>query len=1063
VNVIRRAPILTALALVLAWAWPGTALAQSGTITGVVTNKTTGEPMSGVQVFIEGRNLGKISEQDGRFTITGVPVGTHVVTARFLGFSDVTQRNVAVAAGQSATVDLQLEATVLSLQEITASASTDPISGVKSPFSIGKVSTQNLQAVPAANDPISSIQGKIAGVTIVRSSGMPGQDVNDVTAGIVLRTPTSISGTVTPLYVVDGVILAREMANSMMDIESSEIESIEVIKGAAAASLYGSRAAAGVISITTNRGRQLNLDQTRLRFRTEIGRTSVGTYENRARAHPYKLTADGTAYADENGNPVTYSSGDREIDDDRVMDNPWPGQTFDNVSAILRPGLFTTQQADLAYNGASSNFLVSVNRRVERGTLVNNDGFERANLRVNLDHRLRDDFSFSISAFHSRSTSDQLATGRGSTFFTILTYPPTVDLAKKDADGKYIQLPDSSVTIQNPLWEQDSREATDHSSRTLLSGDARYNPFNWLSFVGSISYDRSDQFDEFYEAKGTLTDVDDEDGDPSDGELEYGTRLTDAINANLTMTATRNFGDLTARVTGRALMERSKSRNFSASGENFWVRDVPDLSVAADQSVSSGLTEIRANGFSIATGFDYAGKYIADVLVRRDGSSLFGSNERWQTYGRVAVAYRMAQESWWPFETFTEFKPRYAVGTAGGRPGFTSQYQTWGVSGNTGAVSKGTLGNPDLKPEFTVEQEMGLDMILANKYQIELTYAKQRTTNNIISMTTAGLTGYGNQFRNEGAIEGSTYEATFQAQIVNQQNFSWNTTLVWDRSRSRITEWNRACIGASNTLGEVCAGRTRGQMLGYSFLHTLDDLPDYMQSRREEFQVNDDGYVVWVGQGNEFTEGFDKDLWGTSTSSFAPDYPVPVQWGYPLLRQNDRGFLDSKTEIGDSNADFQLGWLNNFNLRGLAIHTQFHAQIGGDTYNNTKANLYGQFRHADVDQTGKPDGLRKPLDYYDGGIYNSSTHFVNEAFVESSTYLKMRALAVQYRFNRDQLSKIGVGRYASALSLGVNARDIFTITNYTGMDPEVGGAFFKVDQWYYPPGRTFTFTAEITF
>jgi hypothetical protein len=715
---------------------------------------------------------------------------------------------------------------------------------------------------------------------------------------------------------------------------------------------------------------------------------------------------------------------------------------------------------------------------------VNNDGFERLTARINLDHRLRDDFSISLSAMHSRSTQDELASSDASTFFNILTIPPNIDLAKKGPDGKYLQQPDSTITTQNPLWLQDSRDATDRRSRTLLSGDARYNPFSWLSMVGSLSYDRSDNLDYFYEAKGVLEDLNDADGDPSDGNIEYDTSISDAINGNFNLTATRTFGDLTARMTGRALFERERRQTISAEGDNFWVPDVPDIDMAADLNNSSQLTEIRSNGFSLSTGFDYAGKYIFDALIRRDGSSLFGDRERWQTYGRVAAAYRMAQESWWPFANITEFKPRYAVGTAGGRPGFNSQYQTWGVSGATGAISKGTLGNPFLKPQFTIEHEAGIDMIIANKFQLELTYAKQKTTDNIIQMTTPGLTGYANQWRNEGTIEGHTYEATFQAQLVNKRNFSWSTNLVWDRSRSKITEWNRACIGASNTLGETCAGRTRGQMLGYSFLHSLDELPDYMKARIDEFEVNDEGYVVWVGKDNSYTEGWSKNLWGgtaggtvggVATQSF-PLYPVPVRWGGVLLKQQcqlecsvpgARLFLDSKTNIGDSNMDFQLGWINNITWHGFSLFTQLHAQIGGETYNNTKANLYNQFRHADVDQTGKPEELKKPIDYYGGGqgwgIYNGNSWFVNQAFVETSTYLKLRALSVQYRINRDQLNKIGMGRWASSVALGINGRDLFTITNYTGMDPEVGGAFFKVDQWYYPPGRTFTFTGEITF
>jgi TonB-linked SusC/RagA family outer membrane protein len=1047
----------------LALLLPGMAAAQAGSIAVKVTNRATGQPISGVQVFVEGRSLGGVTNAQGVFLIANVPAGTHSVTARFLGFADATQRNIVVQPGQSVSAIFELAETVLSLEAIRASATLDPVAGVKSPFSVGRVATENLAPVPAMSDAITAIQGKIAGVTVVNSSGMPGMDVSRVSTGIVLRTPASISGSVTPLFVVDGVVMASEIANTMVDIDAADIESVEVIKGAAAASLYGSRANAGVISITTNRGRGLALDQTRIRFRTEIGRSEVSTFDYLPPTHPYRMTADGSSFADAAGNPVNYSSSGRGTDSDRVMDNPWPGQTYDNVKALMRPGLFNATNAELSYNGATSNMLVSMNRLIQRGTLVNNDGFERLNFRVNLDHRLRDNFSLSVSATHTRSDQDLLANSNSPNssglFFNIITYPPIIDLAKKDENGNYIQVPDSSVLLNNPLWLEGSRDNFDRRARTLLSGDVRFNPMSWLSIVGSLSYDRSDRTRNFYEAKGLLTSATATDGDPSDGEMEFLNEDGDAINGSLSVTGTRTLGQLTARVTGRALFEREKNQEVTATGEDFWVT-VPDLNFAASPDVSSSLTEVRSSGYSVSTGFDYAGKYIFDALIRRDGSSLFGPDQRWHTYGRVAAAYRMAQESWWPFAFVTEFKPRYAIGTAGGRPSFTRQYETWTVNGNTGAVTKGTLGNRQLKPEFTVEQEMGIDMIFRNKYQLELTYARQKTTDNIIQMTTPGLTGYLDQWQNEGTIEGNTLEATLQASIVNQRNFNWNMTFVWDRSRSSITEWNRACIGDSNSLGELCAGRSRGQMLGYAFLHSLDELPAGMQSRRDEFQVNDEGYVVYVGPGNSYTEGFAKDLWGT-VYNFA-SYPVPVQWGHPIVRQNDRGFLDSKVPIGNSAPDFQVGWLNNVNWRGLSLHLQFHASVGGDTYNNTRRLLYSNLRHSDLDQTGKPRDLQKPIDYYSAGIA-SGTWFVNEAFVESSTYLKLREVSLQYRFNRDQLRSIGIGRYASTLAFGINGRNIFTLDKYRGFDPEVGGAFFKVDQWYYPPGRTWTFTSEITF
>jgi hypothetical protein len=243
-------------------------------------------------------------------------------------------------------------------------------------------------------------------------------------------------------------------------------------------------------------------------------------------------------------------------------------------------------------------------------------------------------------------------------------------------------------------------------------------------------------------------------------------------------------------------------------------------------------------------------------------------------------------------------------------------------------------------------------------------------------------------------------------------------------------------------------------------LKSKGQLPAHLSRFADQFDVNDDGYLVWVGAGNSWKDGWSKNLWGTSTT--ITGYPVPLRWGHPVVKQNSLGFLDSKTDIGDSNPDFQIGWLNNVNWRGFSLHTQLHSQIGGHTYNNTRRALYTIYRHSDLDQVGKPQEEQKPVDYYQTGLA-SGTWFVNKEFVEDASYLKLRELSLSYRFTKDVLNKVGAGRFASALALGILGRNIFTLTNYTGMDPEVGGVFFRVDQWYYPPGRQLTFFAEVTF
>ena len=1023
---------------------PAEAQAQAGRIQGQVTEAETNRPLVGVQVYIEGTTLGTLTNNEGRFLIQNVRPGTYNLAAQIIGHQQGRNAGVVVTAGEAATSNFQLRTAVLSLQEVVVTGVTDPTAGVKAPFSIAKVSKENIATVPTTSSALAAIQGKAAGVSVVRGSGQPGQGVN-----ILLRTPTSVQQSSSPLFVVDGVILSSSIGNTTLDIEALDIESVEIVKGAAAASLYGSRAASGVVAITTSRGKNLPLDQTRITVRGEYGNSLAPTGMPLSKSHHYLQSANGD-WVDANGNPVTRTL--RVVDADDFMDNPYTNALFDNVNNFFKPAAFHTQTVNLSHSARSTNFLTSFNQYRERGALTTNDGFTRRDFRVNLDHRLRDNFSLSVSAYHSRTSRDLLlqGTGEGGLFWDLLLTEPDLDLGRKGPDGNYVQQPDSTVAAENPLFVEGADDEDDWRTRTLGSIDLRYSPLSWLNFTGNLSYDRSDTKYRYYRPKGrSLSVVADQ---PSNGSLQRDDDYADALNASVQGTVLRNFGQLTTRTTVRGILEREERTTVSASGSDFWVKDVPDLSVAATRSVGSSFTDIRASGFYVNPALDYAGKYILDGLVRRDGSSLFGEDERWHTYYRIASAWRVSSENFWPWkDAINEFKLRYSVGTAGGRPGFAYQYETWSVS-STGAVSKNTLGNRNLKPEHTTEHELGVDMIFNNRYSLELTYARQDTRDQLIQLPLPAVVGYPAQWVNTGLQRGHTYEATFQAQVINRPNLSWSTTVIADRNRSKIEEWNRSCF--FDGLQNVCGGSSLSEMWGERHLKSVDEVASVVGAENaNQFQVNNDGYVVWVGAGNSWRDGVNKNLWGTTTVINGREY----RWGIPIADLDSAGFRVTK-KIGESLPDFSLGWLNNVNWRGFALHTQFHAQVGGNTYNGTRQRLYQHLRHGDLDQSGKPDEEKKTVTYYQA-LYNANSN--TEHFVESGSYLKLRAVSLQYRFNNEQMQRIGLG--ANSLSLGVIGRNIFTLTNYSGLDPEVGSVLERRDTFGYPNTRQLTLTAEITF
>src|SRR5688572_19489574 len=238
---------------------------QVGTVSGRVSS-SSGEGISGAQISVQGTRLGAVGRSDGLYVIPNVPAGTHVVVVERIGFQTLRQQGVTVTAGQTTTVNLLMEPTALSLQEIVVTGLVDPMEGMRSPIAVARV-PRDIMPVVAAGNAVQNLQGLVAGVTMNRQSGQPGSGTT-----IRLRTPTSLRESGAPLVVVDGVILGGVLADAnTTSIDGMDIESIEVIRGAAASSLYGSRAAAGVISITTARGRQLEQGRTRFAARTEYG------------------------------------------------------------------------------------------------------------------------------------------------------------------------------------------------------------------------------------------------------------------------------------------------------------------------------------------------------------------------------------------------------------------------------------------------------------------------------------------------------------------------------------------------------------------------------------------------------------------------------------------------------------------------------------------------------------------------------------------------------------------------------------------------------------------------
>ena len=1111
----KRASALATTAL-SAWLFIGAApLIAQGAITGTVSDAETLAPVAGAQVFVAGTVVGTLTGAQGTYRLEGVPAGQQTVTVRLIGYKELSQ-TVTVTNGQVATADFSVEQTALKLQDIIVTGVVGETPRVKLPFTVERLDPQDLP-VPAA-DASSLLAGKAAGVSVISGSGQPGQ-----AAGITLRGPTSINAsgrTQSPLIVIDGVIQSNSA--TLSDVGSLDIDHVEIVKGAAAASLYGSRAQNGVISITTKRGTGLATNSFDILARGEYGFGQLAGDIGLTTTHPFVMNSSQTKFIDSDGNEVDFGDLGRPGFGSAVLadggtpqttfnDNPHPGQLFDHIDTFFNPGRTFDVYAAVTGRFGESSFRVSFDEFKETGVVscdicegnlaalnadrVNqglspfnvgtpkDEGYERQNARLNVDTRFGQ-VDIAASGFYSRSTQDDAAVANGS-FFSLTFMSPALDLTSIDpTDGYPIIDIDPLSLEENPLYQLAISEEQDERTRTMGSVDLTFSPsgLEWFTIEANASYDRTD-FNDFgirpKNEKTTSAGVNEFTG----GSLREFNFTDEAINASVTLGASQTFldGDLTVRGKARYLVEDQDFNSNGAFGSRFSVQDVPNFAaIEGETTANNQVTQIKAEGLFAIASLDYKGKYIGDALVRRDGSSLFGPDERWQTYYRFSGAWRIAQEDFWNVGPIDEFKLRFSYGTAGGRPNFAAQYETFGVA--AGAIFPVNLGNRALKPEFTIEREAGLNLVLFENLGIDYTYAWANTDDQLLLVPQPAFVGFSSQWQNAGEIESETHEVSLRYAAIDNQDVGLQFRVNWDRTRQVITRLDVPDFTQAGNFF-VSEGSPLGELWGDKWAASCADLAPVGVSASDcaaNFQVNDDGLLVATG-GAAFTDGISQGLWGTTVDVTADGGTNSYGWGFPIktqdyspacVRKNPSSFqtecdLQEFLPIGNTTPDWNASFATNFRYKGLAIAGLLDASVGHSIYNGTRQWALRELRGEDVDQAGKSDGFKKPIGYA-SALYNVNSN--NSFFREDGDWVKLRELSFGYTLPESIMEDVFKGKL-DRVTLNVIGRNLITITDYRGYDPEVGNAggslgsatLNRVDSFGYPNFRTFTFSAELVF
>ena len=466
------------------------AAAQNAVVTGRVTSNA-GQPLGGANVAIPELGVGSIADANGHYNFT-VSVASRSgqqvnIVARYIGYKP-KRLPVTLTAGQ-VEHDFVLDRDILNLEEVVVTGTSEATSQKKTPFSVAVVDNTQLKEVPSAT-PLGGLEGKVPGAEVISTSGQPGEEPS-----IKLRAATSLTGRQDPLILVDGVITRLGLA----DINSEDIERIEIVKGAAASSLYGSDAANGVIQIFTKRGTNLAEGQTTMSVRTEYGSSYLPHLIEHNMHNNYLLLDPNNPSAG-----FDESSGSRTAKPDLISDSPYPVY-YDQYRKVFRPGQKLTNYASLGQRRGASNYNVSFENEHDQGVLKLLDGYRRQNLRLNVDQAVTDNLDMGVGAFYGRSTAQQADNWFG-LFFGMMFLEPNVNIDSIvkacppgvicSYTGDYnpvVRQPPLSGNVDNPLYDLQVLQKNNDRDRFTGTYRVSYRPLNWLTADGNVGYDVSNQ------------------------------------------------------------------------------------------------------------------------------------------------------------------------------------------------------------------------------------------------------------------------------------------------------------------------------------------------------------------------------------------------------------------------------------------------------------------------------------------------------------------------------------------------------------------------------------------
>jgi len=998
---------------------PGTSLlAQDKNVTGTVVGRNNNDPLVGVTVTIKSTTRSTQTDAGGRFTIAAK-------NSDILQFSYVGYTSYEVRVGESSTVSIRLEASTKELEVVTAY-------GIRREKKSLGYSTQVVDGDDIAQTRrenfINSLAGRVAGATVTSTSGVPG-----ASSQIILRGATSMGGNNQPLFIVDGVVydnqsLSQEgliggqsvgfanrnsdYGNRAMDINPSDIESVTILKGPEATTLYGADGASGAIVITTKKGKP--------------GRTSL-TYDNSFRIE--KLYRFPEVQKE-------YTTGRNGIYDPSSVANPFSilgsaagagvpagfgpklsdtSTTYDNADRFFQTGF--TQQHNISIEGGSevSSLRLSANYTDQQG-IVPNTGFQKISVRLGGSTKLLDKITVSTSLNYVNSTTDKATKGAGGYLLTILTWPVTSDVGNYiKPDGTRVPLRNVvngnyALEYDNPLWDVNKNPAQDKVDR--LSGNLNIGipVAKWLNIGAILGLD-------YYTQYGNLaTHPQSRFGYASNGFYSLYTQTTRNLNNVFKATFTKRFGDFSNNLTVGFAHEDNKTKLEAQKGERFFEREFLSINNTdpLSRDAKTTFTNIRKSRFfaNLVTGYKM---FYLSLAATNEGDSRFMSKvvekNPFFSYGAASLSFVLsdieAVKNALPWMNFGKARISYATTGKGPYAPYQIDYRFAPQITTGGGYAYDVTGNNfDLEPEFTKTLEYGAELqFFNNRLGIDIAKYSLRSEKQLIAARASYGTGVIIKWFNGGLVENRGIEIQLTGKPIKNKNFSWETIFNFDRN-----------------VGEV--------------LEMPAGLPTY----------------------------YDSDTWvfGNLRSQYFPGAKLGNMASNTLRRNNAGQVLISSTTglpirddefrtVGDRQPDFKLGWVNSISYKNFLLSFNLDFRKGGDVFNATEYLLYL------TGYSTKTLGREKPV-IIDGvlldGLENSNnptkntiavtpnlnSDFYNnsasseEDFVEEVNWMRLRDITLAFNLPGSVFKN---QRAIKSASIFITGTDLFMLTNYSGADPSV--------------------------